>query len=92
MSPKELRDIRIYLSLSEADFATELGYAGSERNRAETIRKYESGKQTPIPTYIARLAYLLAVHVEVGGMPKWPLCCAHNAPKQPGVNPTNKNV
>lgn len=42
----------------EADFARLLGYTGSFRNRADQIRKFESGRKQ-IPLYIARLAWLL---------------------------------
>lgn len=86
VTPSEFRAVRNHLRLSEADFAAELGYGGSERNRKVLILQYERGKKQPIPSYIARLAYLIAEHfdVEDGHLPEWPESCAHNPPKPNG--------
>lgn len=83
MTPDELRGIRAHLSLEEAAFAAELGYAGTERNRAHLIREYERGKKAPIPTYIARLAWMLKEHFDCtdNSLPEWPTCCDINPPK-----------
>ena len=86
MTPTELRAIRNVLGMDEATFARELGYnAKSDRNLATVIRKYETGKQAPIPSYIARLAYLILEHHTCEqALPDWPDMCAPNPPKEEG--------
>lgn len=58
MKGSEFRDIRMRLGLSEAAFATELGYTGKGKNRVNVIKAFESDHKR-IPLYIARLAWLL---------------------------------
>ena len=86
MTPADFKAIRKHLGLDEATFAAELGYAGSTQNKITLIRSYERGKKTPIPTYIARLAFMLAEHFdcEEGHLPEWPASCVANPPKANG--------
>lgn len=58
MNGTEFKAIRTRLGLTEALFATELGYTGKGKNRVNLIKDFESGAKR-IPLYIARLAWLI---------------------------------
>jgi hypothetical protein len=79
MTPKEFKQIREHLKMEPADFGTEIGLGGSERNRGMRIKEYERGKRE-IPQYLARLAWLLQEHydAEEEHLPDWPPSCANN--------------
>jgi hypothetical protein len=86
MTPLELKQLRRKMGLDEVQFATELGYVGSNRNLKTIISQYERGYKSPIPTYIARLAYMISEHweVEEGCLPEWPASCALNPRRENG--------
>lgn len=67
MNPGEFRQIRKDLKLSMDVFAIELGYEGTRKGNATTIKRFESGKR-PISLAVAKLAWMLSVY----GVPRWP--------------------
>lgn len=72
----EMRETRRQMNnMRRADFATLLGYTGTERNNVKRIQRYENNQQQ-IPLYIARLVWILGVWWRRAGelppFPDWP--------------------
>lgn len=77
MKAQEFKNIRQQLGLDRVAFARLIGYTGSDRNDETRIRKYErGGKESQVPLYIARLAWMLLRHHDRTGQlpvfPEWP--------------------
>jgi transcriptional regulator with XRE-family HTH domain len=68
LPPAEMIRIRKQLSLTRDQFAIEIGYEGTKRNNATTIRRFEGGARG-IPLSVAKLIWLIGQR----GLPEqWP--------------------
>jgi DNA-binding transcriptional regulator YiaG len=66
--PADLYRIRKGLRLTRDEFAIEIGYEGTKRNNATTIRRFEDGDRG-VPLSVAKLIWLIEQH----GLPtQWP--------------------
>jgi DNA-binding transcriptional regulator YiaG len=61
MPPDQIRALRGSLALTQAQFATLLGFAGKEMSRAVIVSSYECGRRRPSPP-VQRLLLMIAAH------------------------------
>jgi transcriptional regulator with XRE-family HTH domain len=72
MTGEQLQALRDALGMDRVEFADLLGYTGTLRNNERRISRLEHSEE-PVPLYIARLAWLIAMYVErTGAPPIWP--------------------
>jgi hypothetical protein len=75
MTGSEMREIRRRFRMERADFAKLIGYTGTDRNNELRVKRLENAGE-PVPLYIARLVWLIAIwargHNQLPDFPEWP--------------------
>ena len=67
-----MRELRRQLRMDRLQFARLIGYTGTDRNDEMRVKRLENAGD-PVPLYIARLLWLIAVWTRThNGLPDWP--------------------